>query len=69
MKACIDKRKCPADNRFCKPVVECPEKAILWIEDEDEPFGGRMEIDEEKCSGCGICIPLCCGDAIELRQE
>jgi len=67
MKAYIDKRKCSSDNRICKPITECPEKAISWIEDEDEPLGSRMEIDEEKCTGCGICVPLCCGDAIEVR--
>jgi len=67
MKAFIDKRKCPADNRFCKPVTECPEKAITWIEDENEPFGARMEVDAEKCTGCGICAPLCCADSIELK--
>jgi len=67
MKAYIDKRKCSSDNRICKPIKECPAKAILWIEDEDEPLGSRMEIDEEKCTGCGTCIPLCCGDAIAVK--
>jgi len=67
MKAYIDKRKCSSDNRICKPLTECPEKAISWIEDEDEPFGSRMEIDEAKCTGCGICVPLCCGDCIEVK--
>jgi len=67
MKAYIDKRKCPSENRMCKPLVECPEKAISWIEDDDEPLGSRMEIDEEKCTGCGICVPLCCGNCIEIR--
>jgi Pyruvate/2-oxoacid:ferredoxin oxidoreductase delta subunit len=67
MKAYIDKRKCPASNEFCKPLAECPEKAISWIEDEDEPFGSRMEIDAVKCTGCGICVPLCCGDCIVIK--
>ena len=67
MKAHIDKRKCSSDNRICKPLKECPEKAISWIEDDEEPLGSRMEIDEEKCAGCGVCVPLCCGDCIEVR--
>ena len=67
MKAYIDKRKCPSENRMCKPLSECPEKAISWIEDDDEPLGSRMEIDEEKCTGCGICVPLCCGNCIEVK--
>jgi len=30
-------------------------------------LGSRMEIDHEKCTGCGICVSLCCGDCIELN--
>jgi len=67
MKAYVDKRKCPAGDRFCKPITECPEKAIVWIEDAEEPFGARIEIDEHKCNGCGICVPLCCSNCIELK--
>jgi len=67
VKAYIDKRKCYSDNRICKPLTECQAQAIAWVEDEDEPLGSRMEIDHEKCTGCGICVPLCCGDCIELR--
>ena len=67
MKAMIDKRKCIADKRLCKPMTECPEGAISCIEDDDEPLGARIEIDEEKCTGCGVCVPLCCGDCIEMK--
>ena len=67
MKTYIEKRKCSSDNRICKPLVECPEKAISWIEGEDEPIGSRMEIDEDKCTGCGICVPLCYGDCIDVK--
>jgi len=67
MKAYIDKRKCASEKSFCKPLTECPEKAISWIEDNDEPLGSRTVIDEAKCTGCGICVPLCCGDGIELK--
>ena len=67
MKAYVDKRKCYSDNRLCKPITECPAQAIKWIEDEEEPLGSRIEIDLEKCTGCGICVSLCCGDCIELK--
>ena len=66
MKARIDNRKCYSDNRLCKPITQCPEKAISWIEDENEPLGSRVEINAEKCTGCCICVPLCCGDCIDL---
>jgi len=67
MKAYIDKHKCYSDNRLCKPLTDCPAKAISWIEDDDEPLGSRIVVDEDKCTGCGSCLPLCCGDCIELR--
>lgn len=67
MKAYIDKAKCASDNRICKPLSQCPKDAIQWVEDDDEPLGSRMEIDESKCDGCAICVPLCCGKCIEVR--
>ena len=67
MRASIDKRKCLSERRICKPLTECPVQAISWVEDEEEPLGSRMELDETKCTGCGICVSLCCGDAIEMR--
>jgi NAD-dependent dihydropyrimidine dehydrogenase PreA subunit len=67
MKAYIDMDKCASDNRICKPLKECPVGAINWIEDDDEPLGSRMEINNESCTGCGICVDLCCGHCIELK--
>ncbi|WP_368236749.1 4Fe-4S binding protein [Anaerotruncus rubiinfantis] len=26
-----------------------------------------MELDESKCTGCGICVDLCCGHCITLK--
>jgi Pyruvate/2-oxoacid:ferredoxin oxidoreductase delta subunit len=45
---------------------KCPEKAFKYVE-EEEPLGGRMELNADKCTGCGICVSLCCGDSIEMR--
>lgn len=67
MKAYIDKRKCAAQPGICQPLAKCPANAIAYTEDENEPLGGRMELDAEKCNGCGICVSLCCGNCIELR--
>ena len=67
MKAYINKEKCASDNRICKPLRDCPAAAISWVEDEDEPLGSRMEVDEDKCTGCGVCVDLCCGNCIEIR--
>jgi ferredoxin len=46
---------------------ECHVKAFSYVEDENEPIGGRIEIDPEKCDGCGKCVALCCGNCIEMR--
>lgn len=67
MKAYIDKRRCASDARICKPLKECPQGAIAYVEDEEEPLGSRMEVREELCTGCGLCVDLCCGSCIELR--
>jgi Pyruvate/2-oxoacid:ferredoxin oxidoreductase delta subunit len=67
MKAVIEKKKCPSDPRMCQPLKACPNKAITWVEDEDEPIGSRMEIDASKCNGCGVCVALCCGHCISLQ--
>lgn len=67
MVAVIDKQKCASDPRICKPLKECPEHAIAWVEDEEEPLGSRMELDTNKCNGCGICAELCCGHCITLE--
>lgn len=67
MKAYIDKAKCASENRICQPLKQCPRQAVVWTEDVNEPLGSRTEIDPEKCDGCGICVPLCCGNCIELK--
>lgn len=67
MKPHINKARCAADPRICPPLANCPEKAFSYIEDENEPVGGRMVIDPEKCTGCGQCVGDCCGSCIELR--
>lgn len=42
-------------------VKSCPEEAIYWRPD------GIVLIDEEKCTGCQICLDECPYDAIELN--
>jgi Pyruvate/2-oxoacid:ferredoxin oxidoreductase delta subunit len=37
------------------------------IEYGDELLGSRMKLETDKFTGCGICVPLCCGNCIELR--
>jgi NAD-dependent dihydropyrimidine dehydrogenase PreA subunit len=63
----IIKEKCAAQPDICPPMKKCPQGAVYFTEDENEPVGGRIEIDMDKCDGCGICIDLCCGSCIGSR--
>ena len=67
MLAIINKRKCPAQSAICRPIQVCPTGAITYIEDENEPLGGKISIDAALCDGCGQCVAECCGDAIDLK--
>lgn len=68
MKVQIDLNKCSVQLEICKPLIDCPNKAILYLKDENAILGAKLEIDEAKCDGCGICIPICCGDAISFKD-
>ncbi len=61
----INKRKCPAQNEICKAIPACPTGAITYVEDEQEPLGGKILIDAALCNDCGACIDACCGQAID----
>jgi len=45
---------------YCVTRCPLPSKAIGWSADR------RPEIDEEKCTGCGVCAYLCPRDAIAI---
>ena len=67
MIAYIDERKCPVYAEMCKPLLQCPVQAISRVEDQTAKMGARMVVDAEKCTGCGLCVDLCCGYCIEVR--
>jgi Pyruvate/2-oxoacid:ferredoxin oxidoreductase delta subunit len=66
MKPIIDKRKCPAQVNICGVMAACPTGAIIYVEDEREPLGARMVLDETRCTGCGLCVAACACNAIEM---
>ena len=66
MKPIINKRKCPAQKEMCKAIQACPNEALIYIADENEPLGGKIVLNEALCSECGICVEECCGQAIEM---
>ncbi len=68
MKVEIITEKCPAQYNICQPLMQCSLQAIIYVEDMNEPLGGRILIDYHKCDGCGICVDLCCGQAIIIRD-
>jgi ferredoxin len=53
---------------MCKAIPACPNGAISYVEDEEEPLGGRIVFDQSKCKGCGKCAEECCGKAIEMKE-
>jgi ferredoxin len=67
MTAMINKRKCPAQQDLCQAIPACPNGAILYQADENEPLGGKILVDAEKCNNCGACVKACCGNAIEIK--
>jgi Pyruvate/2-oxoacid:ferredoxin oxidoreductase delta subunit len=67
MKPFIIKERCAAQPDICPPMKACPKNAFSYVEDEDEPIGGIIVIDLEKCGGCGKCAEICCGHCIEMR--
>jgi Pyruvate/2-oxoacid:ferredoxin oxidoreductase delta subunit len=66
MKPFIDKNRCSAAPAACQATPACPDQAIHYVVDATLPLGGRMEVDESVCTGCGLCAQACCGDAIEM---
>jgi Pyruvate/2-oxoacid:ferredoxin oxidoreductase delta subunit len=67
MRPFIIKERCAAQQNICPPMKECVNNAIFYIVDEEELLGGRIQIDYEKCEGCGKCVDICCGHCIEMR--
>lgn len=65
----IIKERCAAQPEICPPITACPLHAISYREDDDEPLGGLIVIDLEKCDGCGTCATICCGHCIKMTKE
>ena len=67
MKAFIIKKMCPARPDICPSMKICPNHALYYVEDKSEKMKGRIEVDMDKCDGCGKCVDACCGKCIEMR--
>ncbi|MEK6794282.1 MAG: hypothetical protein AABZ39_05875 [Spirochaetota bacterium] len=67
MKAKLLAERCPAQSDMRRPIAACPKGAVVHSKDESAPLGGRIDIDDALCDGCGICVPLCCGNAIAVE--
>jgi NAD-dependent dihydropyrimidine dehydrogenase PreA subunit len=65
MKPVINQQKCPAQEQMCKAIQACPDGALKYIADDNEPLGGKIVVDESLCSECGLC-EACCGQLIEM---
>ena len=67
MPAVVKKRKCPEQEQLCQAISACPSNAITYQADEDEPLGGKIVIDLQRCDDCGLCVTACCGQAITIN--
>ena len=52
MKPYLIKQKCPAQSMICTTIKNCKTGAISYIEDEDEPLGGKIIFNYDLCEGC-----------------
>jgi Pyruvate/2-oxoacid:ferredoxin oxidoreductase delta subunit len=68
MKPRLMSRRCPVQRDLCTAIKVCTTGAIYYLEDENEPLGGRILFDYEKCNECGRCAVECCGHAIEMVE-
>ncbi|MFP3927295.1 MAG: thiamine pyrophosphate-dependent enzyme [Desulfobacteraceae bacterium] len=60
----VDQKRCLGAqcgcNRFCSRILSCP--AILF-----DPENGVARIDEQVCTGCGLCVQVCPSNAIIIE--
>lgn len=66
MRPYINEKKCYVNPQICTAIKGCDQNAISYIEDDEEPLGGKIIFDYEKCNECGNCAKVCCGDAIDI---
>lgn len=68
MKSVLIKRRCAAQESIYPAIPVCPRQAVYYVTDEEEPLRRRIEFDYQRCDGCGQCVDLCCGQAIEMNE-
>lgn len=65
----IDQTQCCGMKSYCKPLGKCPTGAFVWTSIDNSPEKGIISIDENKCTGCGICIDTCACGIIRLVEK
>jgi len=60
MPAIINFKICDNSNQ-CDALATCPNKAIAWNEAKK-----TLEIDESKCTSCGLCAKACSAGAVQV---
>lgn len=63
-KAVLNEASCDK-SPFCGAKRACPVNAISFV--KEGIFNGKIEIDKEKCIGCGKCVNYCPHGAISMK--
>jgi Fe-S-cluster-containing hydrogenase component 2 len=62
----IDNRSCDR-SPGCPARRACPSGAIVPLEGGRYPGANGYTVEEDKCTGCGICAQYCAGGAVRIR--
>jgi ferredoxin len=68
MKPSVNTKKCPAQEKVCTVIPACPTGAVRYEPDAKAPLGGRIVIENALCNECGLCVSVCCGQAVVVDE-
>lgn len=61
----IEPRACDR-SPGCPVARVCPRGAVVRI--QDGPYAGAWKVDEDRCTGCGMCVRVCPTGAVSMIE-
>ncbi len=68
MTPAIDARKCRAQANICTVIPTCPTGAVRYEPDATARLGGKIIIEGKLSDECGLCVSVCCGQAVVMGE-